>query len=421
MFRVKSLSMSHELLAATLARYSRSNSGIDHILSQIDNNNEQASIEKIFKFVDYGHASIGGLTNGIPIVMDNVSMFLAYKIFEISQMSDGQESSTRYITLNKSKIPSPHDIGIPTDLHSQWYNIMSRSFDRYNFECKNISTDGIEFPSSDPKVINRMKKNYVLDRTRYYIPFATMTNIALIQNARMWTQTIRHLASMPQLEARLLASYIRAELRKYTPRLIKHSYSETSYIEQCNYELEHSCREGLQLLSTQEQPDNAWIDVNKSQDSQSIEQALQYRSNRYGYFGSTLRRMRVVFGWNNIALAELRDLNRHRTGNKYTPLIQTGFYTGCARDEQLLEDQQELLKELMERRSPAYVYALLLGSQTPFEHSTHADKFIYEAELRTGLGAHYKYAQHMSNVLKLFYQHVPEASTLVKEGSAEPE
>ena len=35
----------------------------------------------------------------------------------------------------------------------------------------------------------------------------------------------------------------------------------------------------------------------------------------------------------------------------------------------------------MELKSPAYVYGLLLGSQTPFEHSTHADKFVYEAEL----------------------------------------
>jgi hypothetical protein len=38
----------------------------------------------------------------------------------------------------------------------------------------------------------------------------------------------------------------------------------------------------------------------------------------------------------------------------------------------------------MARGSPAYVYSLLLGAQTPFEHGTHADKFIYEAELRTG-------------------------------------
>jgi hypothetical protein len=80
-----------------------------------------------------------------------------------------------------------------------------------------------------------------------------------------------------------------------------------------------------------------------------------------------------------------------------------------------------LTRELLARGSPAYVYSLLLGAQTPFEHSTHADKFIYEAELRTGLGAHFRYAQHLSSALGLFLEQVPEARAWVVEGTAEPE
>jgi len=75
----------------------------------------------------------------------------------------------------------------------------------------------------------------------------------------------------------------------------------------------------------------------------------------------------------------------------------------------------------MERGSPAYVYSLLLGAQTPFEHSTHADKFIYEAELRTGMGAHFRYAEHLSAALREFNAQVPEAKDWVIEGTAEPE
>ena len=101
-----------------------------------------------------------------------------------------------------------------------------------------------------------------------------------------------------------------------------------------------------------------------------------------------------------MALAELRDLNRHRTGNRHTPLVQAGFYLppeiGHAGHGALLADQKELTRELMARGSPSYVYSLLLGAQTPFEHGTHADKFIYEAELRTGMGAHFRYAEHLS-------------------------
>jgi hypothetical protein len=126
-----------------------------------------------------------------------------------------------------------------------------------------------------------------------------------------------------------------------------------------------------------------------------------------------------------MALAELRDLNRHRTGNRHTPLVQAGFYLPPEIRHQdhavLLRDQMELTRELLKRGSPAYVYSLLLGAQTPFEHGTHADKFIYEAELRTGMGAHFRYAEHLGLALRSFLDQVPEAREWVVEGTAEPE
>ena len=71
--------------------------------------------------------------------------------------------------------------------------------------------------------------------------------------------------------------------------------------------------------------------------------------------------------------------------------------------------------------NPADIYKSLLGSQYFFEHTTTADKFIYEAELRTGTGAHYKYAKHLHDCLELWYQRFPETKGLVLEGTAEPE
>jgi hypothetical protein len=160
-------------------------------------------------------------------------------------------------------------------------------------------------------------------------------------------------------------------------------------------------------------------------EEQPIAEALRHRANRYGQQGTATRRMRVGFAWNNMALAELRDLNRHRTGHRYTPFIQAGFYLPPeiprAPHAALLADQLELTHELLARGSPAYVYSLLLGAQTPFEHSTHADKFIYEAELRTGMGAHFRYAEHLSAALREFLAQVPEARDWVVEGTAEPE
>src|SRR3954469_112859 len=114
-----------ELLASVLARYSRSNEGIGAIMAKVDLANPEASIDRILKFVDYGHASIGGLTGGLAIALDGVSMWLAYKIFEIAQMADGQESSTRYITMAATNLPTAEELGVPADLAARWSALMA--------------------------------------------------------------------------------------------------------------------------------------------------------------------------------------------------------------------------------------------------------------------------------------------------------
>lgn len=426
-----------ELLASVLARYSRSNEGIARIMEKVDLDDCDKSIDRILKFVDYGHASIGGLTGGIAIAIDDVSMWLAYKLFEISQMSDGQESSTRYIEMDPQNIPTPDKIGMPVDLAEEWLSLVSEAFACYRKEYDRLDAVAkadpsvVRAPEDTPeKVLRRMRKNYALDRARYFIPFATKTNLALVMSARMWAQTIKQLASLPQKEAQTAAELLRLEVAKTAPRLVKHSAAETSYQEQAHAEHNRSIELLRSRFSTAALDDEVWVDVARSappflQERQSISNALKYRSNRYGYCGTAIRRMRVSFAWNNMAIAELRDLNRHRTGHRFTPCIQAGFYLPPEVDREaygpFLKKQQAFMEKLIERGEAAYVYGLMLGSQTPFEHSTHADKFIYEAELRTGLGAHFRYAEHLSAVLAEFYKQVPEARDWVVEGTAEPE
>jgi thymidylate synthase ThyX len=421
-----------ELLASVLARYSRSNEGIQAILSKVDLANPDASIDRILRFVDYGHASIGGLTGGLAVALDDVSMWLAYKIFEIAQMADGQESSTRYITMDAANLPSAEELGIPADLAARWREVLARAFAAYHAEYARLDALATAEPQrvrvpadAKPAVVTRLRKNYALDRARYFIPFATRTNLGLVQSSRMWAATVKHLDSLAHPEAKAAAKLIRDELLKQSPRLMRHSSAEASYVAQAQQELETSLALGRERLSSAALADDVWVKVDRSAppwlpERQSIAEALRHRANRYGQQGTATRRMRVTF-----ALAELRDLNRHRTGHRYTPLIQAGFYLPPEIDRAphaaLLADQLELTRELLARGSPAYVYSLLLGAQTPFEHSTHADKFIYEAELRTGMGAHFRYAEHLSAVLKGFFEQVPEARDWVVEGTAEPE
>jgi thymidylate synthase ThyX len=426
-----------ELLASVLARYSRSNEGIGAILAKVDPANPDASIDRILRFVDYGHASIGGLTGGLAVALDGVSMWLAYKLFEIAQMADGQESSTRYIAMDPANVPEAERLGIPEDLAPRWRDVIARAFAAYGAEYARLEALGTAEPArvrlpkeAKPAVVARIRKNYALDRARYFIPFATRTNIGLVQSSRMWAQTVKHLDSLPHPEARAAAALLRDELLKQSPRLMRHSGAEASYVEQARQDLAASLGMGLERLSAEPLDDQVWVHVDRAappwyRQEQSISEALRHRANRYGQQGEATRRMRVTFAWNNMALAELRDLNRHRTGHRLTPLIQAGFYlppeVRHADHQALLDDQKKLTRELMRRGSPAYVYSLLLGAQTPFEHGTHGDKFIYEAELRTGVGAHFRYAEHLSAALRAFVAQVPEAREWVVEGTAEPE
>ena len=426
-----------ELLASVLARYSRSNEGLASILGKVDVANPEASIDRILKFVDYGHASIGGLTGGLAVALDGVSMWLAYKIFEIAQMADGQESSTRYIAMDAKNVPTASELGIPDDLAPRWDAVVAKAFAAYHVEYNRLDAlaqaepGRVRLPAdAKPAVVTRLRKNYALDRARYFIPLATKTNLGLVQSSRMWAQTVKQLASLPHPEARRAAELIRAELLKQSPRLMRHSAAEGSFEEQARQDLAVSLRLGLERLSAAPLEDKVWVHVDSATppwlpESQPLAESLRHRANRYGQQGSATRRMRVAFAWNNMALAELRDLNRHRTGHRSTPLIQAGFYLppeiDAADHRALLAEQRDLTAELMRRGSPAYVYSLLLGAQTPFEHSTHADKFIYEAELRTGMGAHFRYAEHLSAALGAFFAQVPEARAWVVEGTAEPE
>ncbi len=426
-----------ELLASVLARYSRSNEGLAKILEKVDLAQPDESIDRILKFVDYGHASIGGLTGGLAVAIDGVSMWLAYKLFEISPMADGQESSTRYLAMDAANLPTADELGLPGDLAGRWRDLMARAFAAYHAEYARLEALGRAEPErirvakdARPAVVARIRKNYALDRVRYFVPLATRTSLALVQTARMWAQTVQHLDSLPQPEARAAASAIREELRKFAPRLMSHSQAESSYEQDARQELAASLRLARERLSAGALADAVWVKADRATPpwlpaTQDIGDALRHRANRYGQCGSAIRRMRVTFAWNNLAIAELRDLNRHRTGHRYTPLIQAGFYLPSdvprTPHEALLADQLALTRELIERGSATYVYSLLLGAQTPFEHSTHADKFIYEAELRTGSGAHFRYAEHLSGALVEFYKQIPEARQWVNEGTAEPE
>jgi thymidylate synthase ThyX len=431
-----------ELLAASGARYSRNNEGLDSILSKIDPNNLEKSVDSIFKMVDYGHQSIADM---VPVAMfiDGVSIWLAYYIWTLCPTAGGQESSTRYIKISAEGLVPPETLGIQAGDVLEWRELMSGCFQAYQASLQIWEEVAAENPAvmgiprtlledkseAAGKKVARMRRNYAFDRARYFLPAAAATNVMLIMSARGWVNLCQHLLSHPLPVAVRAGELIRGELEMSAPRMIKHARRVDAVRESIAREYEKWA-----ALAGAEKSDDPYLSVMLPDGVSAGEFArdLASHNNRFAPIGPSLQRTSVRFGWPAMGFAEIRDLNRHRTGSKYCPLVPRGFYFALDQIPPARRPALEALAAIGERATrlaikhliksdPAHVCWTLLGTEFPFEHVTTADKFIYEAELRTGVGAHFRYAKHLRDVLTLFYRSFPSTKGLILEGSAEPE
>jgi thymidylate synthase ThyX len=446
-------SFTPELLASVGARYSRNNEGLDEIASKIDPNNLDKSVDSIFKMIDYGHASIADMTP-IPIFIDGISLYAAYYLWTLSPTAGGQECSTRYIKVNAEDTVSASDLGCNKQALDKYNQL---AFNNYQIaleawtEISKLDPGLTKIPQhlldstseKDKKVVERMRRNFAFDRARVYLPLSASTGVMMLQSARAWAYICSHLQSHYSPELQLLGVEIAEQMALGAPRLLKHTKSTKSlsdYIES-EYNLlqslddndfvssfiqdEYGCVETKNFLD---------IDDLMYDDELSVN-ACKHRINRYSPFGNVICRTRAMFAWAGITFGEIRDLNRHRTGTKYCPLYPIGFYG--ALDELPVNGNEftEAIKSLamsfknttktaqkmIQEKDKSHIYFTSLGHQYYFEHTTTADKFLYEMELRTGVGAHYKYAEHCREALKLWYNKNPVTKGLLFEGTAEPE
>lgn len=465
--------LSPELLAATGARYSRSDEGLEAILARIDPAQPDKSIDGIFRMVDYGHQSIADMAP-VAIFMDGLTLWLAYHVWTLCPTAGGQESSTRYIKMTSEGLPDPVSIGLQANLlHDTpeiWRGTMKLCLDAYHEavgiweglvaahpHLARIPGTLLNDPSDKArKAVARMARNYGFDRARYFLPSAALTNLMLVMPARGWVSLCQQLLSHPAPEAVRLGELIRGELTLCTPRLVRHAVRRESIAAGLQRELSVAAeaakmrdRPALDqestvkraLTTSWEHPPLPSLEIMLPPGLGDYAETafvadLKHHDNRYAWLGETLRRTAVRFGWEAVSLAEIRDLNRHRTGTKYCPPVPLGFYGALDQIPDEMPDEQRkrllFLNELGGRLTEAasqvlaggavqHPYWTLLGTQFRFEHTTTADKFLYEAELRTGTGAHYRYAQHLRDVLALWYERFPRTRGMVLEGSAEPE
>ena len=447
-----------ELLAASGARYSRNNEGLEAILAKIDPANLDKSVDSIFRMIDYGHQSIADMAP-VAMFVDGVSLWLAYYMWSLCPTAGGQESSTRYIRLDADGLIDAQSLGIPESQRAAWDALMARCFAHYKAalefwegiaaatpEIARIPRSLLDDPSDKAaRQVARMRRNYGFDRARNFLPVAVKTNVMMIMSARGWVQLCQHLLSHALPEPRALGEAIAKELELSAPRMLRHATAKPSIEKGLQREFarlrEMATHDAAHLAGGAECFDRAstaslQLMLPPGTAAEDLASDLELHDNRYAWIGSSLQRTAIRFAWEAIAFAEIRDLNRHRTGTKHCPLAPVGFYSALdqlpPRADSANIDAIAALSELGREASAgararlaggeaSYIYWTLLGTQYSFEHVTTADKFLYEAELRTGTGAHFRYAEHLHDALALWYELFPNTRGLVLEGSAEPE
>ncbi|HNQ31513.1 MAG TPA: FAD-dependent thymidylate synthase [Candidatus Woesebacteria bacterium] len=429
-----------ELLAATGARYSRSNDGLDAIVSKINWADTDKSVDSIFKMVDYGHASIADMAP-VAMFIDEISLYGAYFLWAQCPTASGQESSTRYIQMKQSGVMTPASLGITeTGAYKQFVRDAFQAYEKaltlwthYGMkhpEAMNIPHAVLNDQTpSGIKKRERMIRNYAFDRARVFLPVCAKTNVMLIMSARNWVELISTLLSHPLKEFVSIGTHMKRQLELVTPRLIRHARfkPDVAHVIELNFK-----RLTLTSAGAKVKADGAFLSLQEKK-KLWLDKYLVMRENRYSPCPDEVRSIGVNFGWRQVAFAEMRDLNRHRTGQKVATLKPNGFYDASDQTKDVVMQKQlqslsalgltqkKRMEKMLHNSDMRYFYYSLLGHTYHFEHTTTLDKFIYEAELRTGIGAHYRYAYHLRNCLKLLYAKHPELKGVLFEGTAEPE
>lgn len=414
--------MCPELLASVGARYSRSNLGLNEIYNMVDQGDTEKSIDDIFKYVDFKHNSIADMAP-IPIFIDGISLWLAYCIFAQCPTAAGQESSTRYIDFSKGNAENilidkkylPRDLSFYEELLSSYReccDFWKRHGEKYN------SFDYLEGKTELYK--NRIKRNYVFDRARYLLPVACKTNVMLLQSSRDWVSLVKYLLSAPYPEFVDLGNLIKKELEIVSPRMVKHAVYSSNQAKL--FDIDFKEGNNQENITWSNYVDGSYLDFYYSPLNKKFEdciQGLENRENRYDKFSQKTRDCAARFGWKSIAFAELRDLNRHRTGEKVFMHGPTSYYMA---EDQLLNHDFNKLEKINEPGLRAtqlaaedynyykqdYIYSCPLGAEFGFSHLTTLNHVIYEIELRTSSGCHFNYKRHMEEIKDRLIKLVPD-------------
>jgi thymidylate synthase ThyX len=368
------------------ARYSRSADSIASIAKEISKAGIDASSRLEAIFQGYGHKSVGDMAD-IFVCIENVPMLSAMKAFNLNPVLAGQERSTRFQNFNKPDyINLPKDIGIPEEIRSLYDEIIHEHMSNYRDllpETEKQLQHHFTLDSDDKRDMSALKARS-FDTARYFIPLGVKTSLGFVMSARNWSEYISRLAGSSYLVDKHLADLLTKLLvgtddfikLGYTPEadgLIRHTEANSTRdesIEAAKVQLNNkitkknrgfsknlgddcsissSCDPVNQVLEHLILASNPNLEVKDIEftnvDRSKIGSILAKYHHHYNQIGNLAQTGAYqIDGYADHGV--LKDLNRHRSMERYIPLWET--YTDIEAELKRDEDNMNYLCDYLE-------------------------------------------------------------------------
>lgn len=176
------------------ARYSRSSNTIVDIAKEIIENNTDAAERLEAIFHGYGHKSVGDMAD-LFVCIENIPMFTAMKIFYMNSVIAGQERSTRYQNFeNPEFVKIPKEVCKDAGVRKEYERIMLKQMSDY----RNLLKQTREALKEHFKINEENKseesawKSRSFDTARYLLPYGLQTSMAAVMSARNWSELISY-------------------------------------------------------------------------------------------------------------------------------------------------------------------------------------------------------------------------------------
>lgn len=368
-----------EVVAVAFAKCSRSAESFADIANELTDEKSADFHEKWV--VGYGHSSVAEHAT-MHMAIENVSL-LASKVLEDNRLASYTEKSTRYQIFDKERYYKPKKI-MDSEFGPAYQETMDYIFDTYN----NLFGPMREFIDKKyPKQLEENDRAYeatnkarTCDNIRYLLPAATLTNLGMTANARIFEHAIVKLLSQPLDEMRDIGSALKAEALKITPTLIKFA-DENKYIQLATKKTQENAQEkfsdipagttSVEIVDFDPDAENKLVAALMYKYSQMtfkqilekvktlpteektkiIEDALVDRAS----FDSTVRELEHIYYTFDILMdfGAFRDIQRHRmcTQTNQAMTVIHGYDT----PEEIKEaGMEEKYKEVMDKAAALY-------------------------------------------------------------------